>query len=160
MKRLLSFFAVLLLLTGCASNSETRQTEASQHDHFAPQVRQEELFYLEEEQMPECTMYYLAYKEPDGCVTRIYSFMNDKPKMYACESAFYYIFNDSDALERVSFTGEYSSLRLDGDSSIEYIVRTSEDGIYCAVDQGNGYIRVALDLGAWETVSAEQALTA
>ncbi len=160
MKRILSILAVLLLLSGCMSDAPARQTEPSAHEHFAPQVRQETLFYLEEEEQAMCTMYYLSYREPDGCSTRIYSFMNEKPKLYACEGAFYYIWNGSATLERVSFTGDHSTLNLDNGSAIAYIVRTAQDGIYCAIDQGDGYICVSLDLSTWEDVSAEQALTA
>lgn len=168
MKKFL-IIVLLLFLTGCATAPEEIQKETTgsvvnlEHaDHHAPKRRTARNFYVEKVQR-ESTEYYLSYHEPDGCSTRVYNLHYGylEPQLFCQNNCFYYInhtegYNtviSDGVLEKVTFSGEYSSLQVDEGYTLNYIIRVDEQYIYCAANEGTAFLRADLELYGWEEVT-------
>ena len=173
MKRILSLILAMLLLAGCQYmdgwdepiGNPTQNTElgpAGHADHTAEQARHKDNFFVECVRNEGVT-YYLSYREPDGCVSRIYTFGNNdqEPKLYIKNRCFYFIESNWERTDgilcAVSFAGEVNKQVFNEDIRLNYIIRLDGDGVYCCANEGETYLKVSLDLGTWETVSREEA---
>ena len=162
----------VLLLSGCQYmdnwdkpiGNPTQNTEpgpTGHTDHTAAQARRQESFFVECVRNEGVT-YYLSYKEPDGCVTRLYTFddNNQEPELHIKNRCYYFVEHNWEGtngiLFAVSFDGEIKQLSFGEDIALNYIVRI-DDAVYCCADEGETYLKVSFDLGIWETVSREEA---
>ena len=171
MKRLIPLvLAVLLVFTGCdLLLPEVTQSTVPYYyghtDHVAPRARRQSGFFLDTVSNERVTV-YLAYNEPDGCVTHVLSFEHwDEPTLFCENRTFYYInkqralidgVESEGILRSVTFEGQTASL-IAGDLVLDYIIRTDENYIYCAANQTETYIRANLALTQWEKISADEA---
>lgn len=173
MKRMLALLLAAVMLTGCqymdgwdepigSPERETTLGPGGHADHTAAQARQLSNFFVECERNEGVT-YYLSYKEPDGCVTRLYTFDNNdrEPELHTQNRCFYFVESNWEmtdgTLYAVFFSGEVTKQAFDEAIALNYIVRMDEEAIYCCANQGETYLKVSLDLSAWETVSREEA---
>lgn len=160
---------LVCLLCGCGtdlSGGPTRPTDSG-HDHHAPQMRNRQSFFVEEVRH-EGVDWYLAYKELDGCVTRVGLLSSDQeePDLFYFDSTFYYFTGYYDAqrkectgtINSIGFNGEIASLPWDGEIRPCAIIRVDESGVFCEAEDGVSYIRAELDLSTFEIVPEEIAL--
>lgn len=175
MKKLLALLLIVVMLTGCqftdgwdepigSGNREPVTNPGGHTDHTAVQARQEKNFFVECERN-EGICYYLSYQEPDGCVTRIFTFNNNdrEPDLYVHDRSFYFVDlnwgrNDG-TLCAVFFSGEVRKMDANEGIELNYILRIDEEGIYCCANEGDIYLKVSLDLDNWEIVSRDEART-
>lgn len=173
MRKFLVIF-LLVFLTGCTAPLQNTQMETTEPtidlghaDHHASKRRLERNFYVEKVQT-ESTEYYLSYHEPDGCSTRVYNLYHGylEPKLFCQNNSFYFI-NQTEGyhtvisdgrLEKVSFSGEYSSLQVKEGFVLNYIIRTDGQYVYCAVNEGKAFLRADLALSSWEEIPEAIAL--
>lgn len=184
MKKLL-IIILALFLTGCVPvqkdtlqesqmNTQEESIDTGHTDHHSAQTRKARNFFLEHVDN-ELGELYLAYNEPDGCVTRLCNVTRDphserlEPQLIHQNNAFYYLLyeegygNDygkvlSDGyLYRIDFSGEKTSLQVPESFTLGHIIRTDESYIYCTANDGKNYLRADLALTGWEETTKETA---
>lgn len=173
MKRVLITGVLLLFLAGCTGMPQNSQNipvesvaDLEHTDHHAEERRIERNFYVEKVQR-ESTEYYLSYHEPDGCSTRVYNLHHGylQPELFCQKNSFYYVnhiegYNtvvSDGVLGRVTFSGDYSNLKVPDGYVLNYIIRTDEQYIYCAVNEGMSFLRADIELLGWEEVTEQVA---
>ena len=156
MKKIITALLACLLLTGCMADGPTEPTlpETYGHkDHTSPAARTKRNFTTETVQDEGRTV-YLAYKEPDGCLTRIAQIGNwESPELFCEDNTFFFL---QDQLCAITFAGEQTWFYAP-DIQLEDILRVADGYVYCSANEGEKFLRIDYTLTTWEEIAREEA---
>ncbi len=135
--------AACLILPGCAPSSNPSATtpsdqasssqpsDSSEHRHVPPALRIADNFVVECETLPMCSQYYVSYKEPDGCLTRVLCMGYNKQDMMIHDKLIYY--SEAGTIYADDFTGKcVYQYRLESPISDALLVCCDDQYIYGA----------------------------